>query len=123
MSGETVAATVRKTEETRTALMLRAEGLSIPEIAHRLGIRPTTVERRIEQGLDGDGEYEIEHMRVMVEVRLQWMQQQLAEVEANPSAKGASARVAALNAMRGVEADRRKLWGLDYDPKQEGPRA
>jgi DNA-binding Lrp family transcriptional regulator len=123
MGTETVAATVKKTEETRTALMLRSEGLTIPEIARRLGMRPTTVERRIAEGLEGDGEYEIEHMRVMVEVRLQWMQQRLAEVEANPTMKGASARVAALNAMRGVEADRRRLWGLDYDPKAGGGRA
>lgn len=123
MSAGSVADAAKRTEQTRSALMLRAEGLTIPEIAHRLGMRPSTVERRIEEGLEGDGEYEIEHMRVMVEVRLQWMQQRLAEVEANPSAKGASARVAALNAMRGVEADRRKLWGLDYDPKEGGSRA
>ncbi|GAA1476396.1 hypothetical protein GCM10009623_08420 [Nocardioides aestuarii] len=117
MPGETVDAAAKRVDETRTALVLRAEGLSVVEIAQRLGMRPSTVERRIAAGLEGDGEYEVEHLRIMTELRLQWLQRQYAEVEANPTQKGASARVAALNGMRSVEADRRKMWGLDYDPR------
>lgn len=108
----------QRVEQQAEALRLRRDGLTMDDIAARMGISQPTVSRRIAAALAECVGVEVETLRQVESARLDLVVQRITEVLNDPRTR-ATDQVAALRTLVSTSTERRNLFGLTPPIRQE----
>jgi hypothetical protein len=103
-------------ERVRSVMELNAAGLSIRDIADRLGIRPERAAKLLHDGIAALPGQNVDDLRTVTELRLDKLS---ATYGALLDSDDERTRLAAANGLRQVEADRARLLGTWQRPPRE----
>jgi DNA-binding Lrp family transcriptional regulator len=101
--------------ETYKALELRAQGLSVDEIAEELNVSPATAHRRLDRGLRDLPAQSLEALRGESELRINAAMREVGVILFD-SSEPAETRLKAVDRLVRLEERRARLLGLD-EPK------
>lgn len=101
--------------ETYKALELRAQGLSVAEIAEELNVSETTAVRRLDRGLRNLPAQSLEALRAESELRINAAVREVGVILFD-STEPAETRLKAVDRLVKLEERRSKLLGLDEPP-------